>query len=88
MTSYDSVVPTNFAISEALANFVRVEVIGRGYVPCITWTHSILPNGEQAYGQPTIGGFEPDQVTEGSLRPVNGLEFVFVWISPMVADAF
>jgi len=36
-----------------------------------------LPNGEKAEGQPTIGGYEPDQVPEGSLRPVNGLEFVF-----------
>ena len=36
MTNYDSVVPTNFAIFEALANFVRVEIMGRGYVPCIT----------------------------------------------------
>jgi hypothetical protein len=76
MTDYDLTIPTNFSISDALADFVRVEVIERGYVPCITWAWS-LPNGEEEEGRPTIGGFEPDRVPEGSLRTVNGVEFVF-----------
>jgi hypothetical protein len=76
MTDYDLTIPTNFSISDALANFVRVEVIERGYVPCITW--AFLNGEEEEEGGPTIGGFEPDQVPEGSLRAVNGVEFVFV----------
>ena len=76
MTDYDRIVPTNFSISDALANFVRVEVIERGYVPCITFAQS-FPINDEDEGRPTIGLFEPDQVPEGSLRTVNGIDFVF-----------
>jgi hypothetical protein len=85
MTGYESIIPINFSISDALANFVRVEVIERGYVPCITWAFS-FPNGEDE-GRPTIGLFEPDRVPEGSLRTVNGVEFVFA-LSPEIKSHF
>jgi hypothetical protein len=80
MTNYEATVPTDFSISDALANFVRVDVIERGYVPCITWSWP-FPNDEEENGRPTIGGFEPDQVPEGSLCTVNGVEVVFA-LSP------
>ena len=86
MTSYEATIPTNFSVSDALVNFVRVEVIERGYVPCIAWSWSILPNGEEE-GHPTIGGFEPDRVPEGSLSTVNGIDFVFV-LTPELRPLF
>jgi hypothetical protein len=86
MTDYESTIPTNFSVSDALASFVRVEVIARSCVPGITWAWSILPNGEEE-GRPTIGGFEPDRVPEGSLRTVNGLDFVFA-LTPELKPLF
>jgi len=85
MTSYGSYHSNKFFSFRGAVNFVRVEVIERGYVPCIAWSWSILPNGEEEAIRRLAGSSPTEYRRVFAYR--NGIDFVFV-LTPELRPLF